>query len=254
MSDTAGTRSDAFVDQLLLEAGMDDDGRLRPALVELRALADTAPEPSAATAALMAPAGAAGPAASDAAPAAAEEAPRVDELAARRKVKRRIALTTLSVAVSLSAGGAVAAASDQGIRDSFKQLNHTITAFVTGAAPSPAGHQTGQPGAPLPTAPAGTAPAGTVPARTAPGGPAPVPADPAEATQPAAVPPSDSAVAGETPAGQPTSPGKPAEVPAPGTLPDAVPGHVADGLGKPPEVPVPSELPLPGNLPSVPLP
>jgi hypothetical protein len=253
MSDTAGTRSDAFVDELLLEAGMDDDGRLRPALVELRALAGTAPEPSAAIAALMAPAGAAGPAAS--VPSAApEESPRVDELAARRRAKRRIALTTLSVAVSLSAGGAVAAASDQGIRDSFKQLNHTITAFVTGAAPSPAGHQTGQPAAPLPTAPAGTAPAGTAPADTAPGGPASVPVDPAEGTQAAAVPPSDSAVAAETPAGQPTSPGKPGDVPAPGTLPGAVPGHVADGLGKPPEVPVPSEVPLPGNLPSVPLP
>jgi hypothetical protein len=255
MSDTAGTRSDAFVDQLLLEAGMDDDGRLRPALVELRALAETAPEPSAAIAALMAPAGtteAAGPAAP--VPAAPEESPRVDELAARRKVKRRIALTTLSVAVSLGAGGAVAAASDQGIRDSFKQLNHTITAFVTGAGASPAGHQTGQPAAPLPTEPAGTSAAGTSPAGTVPGGPASVPADPAEGTQPAAVPPSDSAVAAETPAGQPTSPGKPGDVPAPGTLPDTVPGHVADGLGKPPEVPVPSEVPLPGNLPSVPLP
>lgn len=249
MSDTAGTRSDAFVDQLLLEAGMDDDGRLRPALLELRALADTAPEPSAAIAALMAPAGAAGPAASDAAPAAPEESPRVDELAARRKVKRRIALTTLSVAVSLSAGGAVAAASDQGIRESLTQLNHTITSFVTGAAPSPAGQQPGQPAAPLPTTPAVTAPAGSAPV-----GPASVPADPAEATQPAAVPPSDSAVAPGTPAGQPDSPGKSAEVPAPGTLPGAVPGHVADGLGKPPEVPVPSEVPLPGNLPSVPLP
>lgn len=252
MSDTAGTRSDAFVDQLLLEAGMDDDGGLRPALVELRALADTAPEPSAAIAALMVPAGAAGPAAP--APAAPEEAPRVDELAARRRTKRRIALTTLSVAVSLSAGGAVAAASDQGIRESLTHLNHTITAFVTGAAPSPSGQQTGQPAAPLPTEPAGTTPAGTAPAGTAPGGPASVPADPAEGTHPAAVPPSDSAVAAETPAGQPTSPGKPGDVPAPGTLPGAVPGHVADGLGKPPEVPVPSEVPLPGNLPSVPLP
>ncbi|OAE03227.1 hypothetical protein [Arthrobacter sp. OY3WO11] len=255
MSDTAGTRSDAFVDQLLLEAGMDDDGRLRPALLELRALADSAPEPSAAIAALMAPAGtaeAADPALSG--PAAPDEDPRVDELAARRRAKRRIALTTLSVVVSLSAGGAVAAASDQGLRDSLTQLNHTITSFVTGAAPSPAGHQTGQPAAPLPTAPAGTAPAGTVPSGTAPGGPTSVPADPAEATQPAAVPPSDSAVVPGAPAGQPASPGKRGDVPVPGTLPDTVPGHVANGLGKAPEVPVPSEVPLPGNLPSVPLP
>lgn len=252
MSDTAGTRSDAIVDELLLEAGMDDDGRLRPALLELRALADIAPEPSAAIAALMAPAGAAAPAAPG--PAAPQESPRVDELAARRRAKRRIALTTLSVAVSLGAGGAVAAASDQGIRDSLTQLNHTITSFVTGSGASPAGHQGEQPAAPLPTAPAGTAPAGTAPAGTAPGGPASVPGDPAEATQPAAAPPSDGAVAPETPAGQPVTPGKPGDVPASGVVPENVPGHVADGLGKAPEVPVPSQVPLPGNLPSVPLP
>ncbi|MFN3924583.1 MAG: hypothetical protein ACK4K6_13150 [Pseudarthrobacter sp.] len=256
MSDTAGTRSDAFVDELLLEAGMDDDGRLRPALLELRALADTAPEPSAAIAALMAPAGAAAPAAAGAAPcpAAPQEPPRVDELAARRRAKRRIALTTLSVAVSLGAGGAVAAASDQGIRDSLTQLNHTITSFVTGSGASPAGHQSEQPAAPLPTAPDATAPAGTAPAGTEPGGPASVPGDAAEATQPAAVPPSDAAVVPETPAGQGTTPGKPGDVPAPGTVPENVAGHVADGLGKAPEVPVPSQVPLPGNLPSVPLP
>lgn len=256
MSDTAGTRSDAFVDELLLEAGMDDDGRLRPALLELRALADTAPEPSAAIAALMAPAGAAAPAAAGAAPcpAAPQEPPRVDELAARRRAKRRIALTTLSVAVSLGAGGAVAAASDQGIRDSLTQLNHTITSFVTGSGASPAGHQSEQPAAPLPTAPDATAPAGTAPAGTEPGGPASVPGDAAEATQPAAVPPSDAAVVPETPAGQGTTPGKPGDVPAPGTVPENVAGHVADGLGKSPEVPVPSQVPLPGNLPSVPLP
>lgn len=252
MSDTAGTRSDAFVDELLLEAGMDDDGRLRPALLELRALADIAPEPSAAIAALMAPAGAAAPAAPG--PAAPQESPRVDELAARRRAKRRIALTTLSVAVSLGAGGAVAAASDQGIRDSLTQLNHTITSFVTGSGGSPAGHQGEQPAAPRPTAPAGTAPAGTAPSGTAPGGPASVPGDPAEATQPAAAPPSDGAVAPETPAGQPVTPGKPGDVPASGVVPENVPGHVADGLGKAPEVPVPSQVPLPGNLPSVPHP
>lgn len=258
MSDTAGTRSDAFVDELLLEAGMDDDGRLRPALLELRALADAAPEPSPAIAALMAPAGAAAPGASAAGaapcPAAPQESPRVDELAARRRAKRRIALTTLSVAVSLGAGGAVAAASDQGIRDSLTQLNHTITSFVTGSGASPAGHQGEQPAAPLPTAPTATAPAGTAPAGAAPGGPASVPGDPAEATHPSAAPPSDGAVAPETPPGQPASPGKPGDVPAPGAVPENVPGHVADGLGKAPEVPVPSQVPLPGNLPSVPLP
>ena len=107
MSDTAGTRSDAFVDQLLLEADMDDDGRLRPALLELRALADNPPAPSAEIAALMAPARAT----LESAPTATlDEVPRIDELAARRRAKRRLAVTTFSVALSLSAGGAVAAA------------------------------------------------------------------------------------------------------------------------------------------------
>ena len=251
MSDTAGSRSDGFVDQLLLEADMDDDGRLRPALLELRSLADTAPEPSAAIAALMVPAGgAAGAAAS--APAATDSAaldvPRMDELAARRRAKRRVALTTFSVAVALSAGGAVAAASDQGIRDSFKQLNHAVTSFVTGSGVAPAGHQAEEPAAPMPTVPAVTAPAGTPP-----GGPASIPAVPAPATQPAA-PPSNAPGAPETAAAQPTSPGKPGEVPAPETLPGAVPEHIAKGLGKSPEVPVPSQVPLPGTLPAVPLP
>lgn len=53
--------------------------------------------------------------------AALDVAPREDELAAHRRAKRRIALTTFSVAFLLSAGGAVAAASEQGIRDSFAQ-------------------------------------------------------------------------------------------------------------------------------------
>src|SRR5205085_613785 len=61
MSDTAGSRNHGAVDQLLLEAGMDDDGQLRHALVNLRALAAQAPEPSADIAALMAGASAAGP-------------------------------------------------------------------------------------------------------------------------------------------------------------------------------------------------
>ena len=214
MSDTAASRSDAFVNQLLLEAGMDDDARLRPALLELRELADAAPEPSAAVAALMAPAGAAAPQPV----ASVEDVPRADELAARRRAKRRLALTALSVAVSLSAGGAVAAASDQGIRESFTHLGHSITSFVTGSGGAPAGNRAEEPAAPLPANPAGPA---TAPA-TAPG----------------------QAV-----------PGKPADVPAAGTLPTAVPEDLADGLSRPPvPVPGPSDIPLPRTLPTVPVP
>lgn len=245
MSDTAAPRSEAFIDQLLLEADMDDDGRLRPALLELRALADAAPEPSAAIAALLAPAGTAatGPAAAPGSghAAAVEEVPYVDELAARRRSRRRIALTTLSVAVSLSAGGAVAAASDQGIRESFTQLNHVIASYVTGYGAAPAGNRAEDPAAPLPRVPAGTA--------TVPAAPAPAPA----AESPAELPSSEPTVS-ESVQEQAAAPGKPAEVPAPDTLPTAVPEDLTDGLGRPPAtVPAPSDIPLPGTLPAVPL-
>ncbi|HEU4668682.1 MAG TPA: hypothetical protein VFS79_13575 [Arthrobacter sp.] len=239
MSDTAASRSDAFVNQLLLEAGMDDDGQLHSALLELRALADATPEPSAAVAALMAPAGAAAPQ-----PATLDEVPRTDELAARRRTKRRLALTTLSVAVSLSAGGAVAVASDQGIRESFTQLGHSITSFVTGSGGAPAGNQAEEPAAPLPANPAGPA---TAPA------PAPAPDHAPAGELPESVP-SGGPTVPETGPG-PAAPDKPADIPASGTLPTGVPEDVADGLSRPNvSVPGPSDIPLPRTLPPVPLP
>lgn len=245
MSDTAASRSDAFVNQLLLEAGMDDDAQLRPALLELRALADAPPAPSAAIAALMNPAAAMDPAAAPQRDATLEEVPRTDELAARRRAKRRLALTTFSVAVSLSAGGAVAVASDQGIRDSFTQLGHSITSFVTGSGGAPASNQAEDPAAPVPANPAGPA---TVPAVPAPE-PDPVPAG----ELPAGVPSRGSTVP-ETAPGD-AAPGKPADVPASGTLPTAVPEDLADGLSRPPvPVPGPTDIPLPRTLPPVPLP
>ncbi|MCQ6269626.1 hypothetical protein M8J71_03870 [Pseudarthrobacter sp. R1] len=251
MSDTAGSRGGS-VDQLLLEADLDGDTQLRPVLLELQALASDAPEPSAELLAMMAGANAGLGADPEVAEAAIAAAP-ADELAARRRAKRRTTLTALSVAVSLSAGGAVAAASDQSIRESFTQLNQAVTSFITGSGGAPAGHQADQPAVPVPESPAGTGPAGTAPAGTAPAGPTSIPADPAAATQPTA-PPSDGPVAPETAASQPTSPGKPGEVPALETLPGAVPEHIANGLGGSPEVRVPPQVPLPATLPAVPLP
>ena len=246
MSDTAGFR-DGSVDQLLLEADLDGDTQLRPVLLELQALGSAAPEPSAELLALMAGANAGLSADPEAAEDALASAP-ADELAARRRAKRRVTLTALSVAVSLSAGGAVAAASDQSIRESFTQLNQAVTSFITGTGGAPADHQVEQPAAPSPNTPAGAEPAATAPA-----GPTSIPADPAAATQPT-VPPSNGPVAPETAASQPTSPGKPGEVPASETLPGAVPEHIADGLGGSREVPVPPQVPLPATLPAVPLP
>ncbi len=66
MSDISSSRDQRIIDELLADAGMDDDGELRPVLLELRALAADSPRPSAAVEALMAPAAmlAAAPAAS----------------------------------------------------------------------------------------------------------------------------------------------------------------------------------------------
>ncbi len=251
MSDTAGSRSDGFVDQLLLEAGLDDDGQLHPALLQLRALGAVTPEPSAEVAALMqraegvaasnsaATPAAAAPVETAAAPAAAP----LDELAARRRAKRRVTLTALCVAVSLSAGGAVAAASNQGFRDSFSQFNHAVTSFVTGSAGVPAGHQADEPAAPLPASPAAPVTEATLPAAPGPAG------------QPAEVTPSNAPAPPETAAGQAAAPGKPTDLPAAEDLATAVPDDLTNGVGQPPQVPVPgaSELPLPGTLPAVPL-
>lgn len=245
MSDNAASRSDGFVDQLLLEAGLDDDGQLRPALLELRAFAGPAPEPSAEVAALMAgtasagaaPAGTASAGAGQAA--ALDEVPPVDELAARRRTRRRVALTTLSVAISLGAGGAVAAASDQGFRDSFTHINQAITSFVTGAGAAPAGDEAVEPARPaeVPAAPA-----------TDPAMPAPTLA----AERPAVPAPSGPTAADGAP-GQAAVPDKPAADPSK-TLPSAVPGDITEGMGRPTvPVPEPSDLPLPESLPAVPL-
>ncbi|MGO4236978.1 hypothetical protein [Pseudarthrobacter sp. YAF2] len=252
MSDTAGSRNDGVVDQLLLEAGLGDDGQLRDALLDLRSLAAGAPEPSADIAALMSGASTGAPATTvlpAAAPAETSMLPTgkpADELAARRKAKRRITLTTLSVAASLAAGGAVAAASDQGFRDSFSQLNHAVTSFVTGSTAAPAGKKGGE--APVP-GPAATRPAAASP-EAVPAAPATAPAPGGVASPSAAVRP------GSTPThGSSASPAqKPAGVPAEPSLPTDVPGDVRKGLEQASKlpVPVPTEIPLPGKATDAP--
>ncbi|MDQ0730565.1 hypothetical protein [Arthrobacter sp. B1I2] len=252
MSDTAGPRNDGTVNQLLLEAGMDDDGQLRHALANLRALAAETPEPSAEVAALMAGRSTARPAVTAVRPAAEPTATSVlpagqsaDELAARRKTKRRITLTTFSVAASLAAGGAVAAASDQGFRESFTQLNHAVTSFVAGSTVGPTGHDAKQVPAPLPAAPRPPATSG----------PDAIPAAPAQASAPAgATPSSIPARPGNTPS-HGAAAQKPGEIPAEPALPATVPEDVRKGLEQGPKlpVPVPTEIPLPRKAPDVPL-
>lgn len=256
MSDTAGSRNTGAVDQLLLEAGMDDDGQLRDALLNLHALAAEAPAPSAEIAALMAGPSAAATTflpvitATEAGAGqrrAGQPSPGkpADELAARRRAKRRITLTTLSVAASLAAGGAVAAASDQGFRDSLSQLNHAVTSFVTGSAVAPVHNDPTRVQVPVPAAPrtSTTSSADAVP-------PAPAPASAPAAAAPSSVP----AQQGNTP-GHGAPPQKPAEVPADPALPTDVPEDVRKGLEQGPKLPVPlpTEIPLPGKAPDVPL-
>lgn len=242
MSDTAGFRTNgsrdgASVDQLLQEAGMDDDGTLRPMLLDLQALAAERPAPSDAVAALMVPA-AMVPAAMVPATlmsAGALPAP-TDELAARRRARRRVALTTLSVAVSLAAGGAVAVASDQGLRDSIGHVNQAVSSFVAAVGGRPV--QT-----PVQT-----------PVPTGPGAPATVPTAPSVTHAPTAPPASD---ARQNP--QPTpSPSNPAAVPQPdlrgpgSVAPDVpavpgVPGVPLNGEGLPLPATPPVQLPGPGR-------
>jgi hypothetical protein len=244
MSDTAGSRNGGIVDQLLLESELDDDGGLRPVLLELRALAGDQPEPSAAVAALMSPAlkrpalltavtpaagqrEAAGPA-SQPAPAAAGAV--TDELAARRRAKRRITLTSLSVAVSLAAGGAVAAASDQGIRDTIGQLNHAVTSFVTTGNGGPANPPAETP-VQVPNAPGGS---GSVPAPTAPVLPEPAATTPVPGTTHR---PHDLPV--------PASPAVPLpELPVPDHVAPGVPGLPATGEEHPTVPPLPATPPV----------
>lgn len=250
MSDTAGTRSEGFVDQLLADAGMDDDSQLRPALLQLRALGDGVPEPSPAVAALLQRAGTA-VAAENAAPAADNAAPAMgtgqlpaplDELAARRRAKRRAALTALALGVSLTAGGAVAAASDQGIRDSFTKLNHAVTLFVTGTGPAAEPDPS-----PAPAQPAAPAPAG-------PAGPGSVPTVPPVVEAPAAAPPSDVPAAPRDVPSQGGHSSQPADVPGSAPMPSVLPPEVTDKLPQRPQVPLPEtpQLPLPTTVPAVP--
>lgn len=113
----------------------------------------------------------------------------VDELAARRRSKRRLPLTAFSVAVALAAGGAAAAASDEGVRHTLGNVHHAVTFFVGTLTTGTGGHSADQPA----TGPGGTpdapspTPTASVPAPAGGGaasggqqgeGPTPVPAAP----------------------------------------------------------------------------
>lgn len=245
MSDISSSRDQQIIDDLLADAGMDDDGDLRPLLLELRALAADSPRPSAEVEALMAPAAmlAAVPAsaAASAAPAvsaAASAAPAVDELAARRRRKSRLPLTALSVAAALAAGGAAAAASDEHFRHTLGNVRHAVT-FIVGTMTPGGGGKT--PSQPAPDT-GGTVPGTSAPA---PASPVPSPADGGSVPggQSGGSTPADSATHSPTKPGTPglTMPAKPDP-----RNPGSIPGHgqlpTVKPLPSPPVSPDPSGL------------
>lgn len=179
-----GRHDQQAIDFLLADAGLTGDADLRTELLELRSLANTAPPmPSAAVRALMVSSPAAatqqitatqqisatqrittadGPVASAGAPTAvlatvaAESAPAndlpVDELAARRRKKRRTAIAGLAVAVSLAGGATAAVASEGGLPGAFQHLGGAAIGSVVSQL------NPGSGSAPQPDAPAGTSP------------------------------------------------------------------------------------------------
>ena len=135
MSEKPANDAAAGIDRLLAEAGLRDAADLRGELLELRALAEVRPEPSAQLQALMVP-GAVLRHAEDPATDSTAAAP-VDELSARRS-RRRLAVTAVAVAASLAAGATAAAASDGGIPAALSHLGEAVGTVVAKVLPAPA--------------------------------------------------------------------------------------------------------------------
>lgn len=165
MSEKSASCGEQGVDRLLAEAGLDEAYEIRTELLELRALASTRPQPSAAVQALMAPAGAAIAPVSSVeaaeavapfgAPSRAAAAP-VDELAARRRKKARLTFAAVAVAASLAAGATAAAASEGGIPGTIEHLGAVVGSVVSQLTPGSGGNAPQQQGThpelvPMPT-------------------------------------------------------------------------------------------------------
>ena len=165
---TDGHTGEQAVDRLLADSGLDDARDIRAELLELRSLASTAPPPSAAVRALMISDRAASSRSTTAEVASATAgAPTAvltsvqgstdstptdptptDELAARRRRKRRTAIAGLAVAVSLAGGATAAAASEGGIPGAFQHLGSTIGSVVSQLTPGSGNGSRQNPGSP----------------------------------------------------------------------------------------------------------
>lgn len=142
MSEKSASFGEQGIDRLLAEAGLDEAYEIRTELLELRALAGSRPQPSAAVQALMVSARVA------AAP--------VDELAARRRKKGRLTFAAVAVAASLAAGATAAAASDGGIPGTIEHLGVVVGSVVSQFSPGSGGKAPQQQGTrpepgPMPT-------------------------------------------------------------------------------------------------------
>ncbi|MGR0161895.1 hypothetical protein [Paenarthrobacter nitroguajacolicus] len=241
-----GRHDQQAIDHLLADSGLTGDTELRAELLELRSLASTAPVASDAVRALMAGSQVAvteqiaatqhittadGPAASSGAPTAvlAAVAPEsvpgsapVDELAARRRKKRRTAIAGLAVAVSLAGGATAAVASEGGLPGAFEHLGSAIGSVVLQLTPGP----------------------GNVPQQ---GGPAGTPSDQQPVREE-----SEPTPAQNQPEQAPAAPGSPA-VPAPGPQPGGTAQHTPNTPKAPQhEDPGNGIIPSPPALPVTP--
>lgn len=218
MSEKSASCGEHGIDRLLAEAGLDEAYEIRNELLELRALANNRPQPSAEVQALMTPARV------SAVPVAA--AP-IDELAARRRKKSSMAFAAVAVAASLAAGATAAAASDGGIQGTIEHLGAVVGSVVSQLTPGSGGkapQQQGTRSEPMPTRET-SVPVTPTPAPTSPDAP--------------------SSTAHPTP-----------HATAPGSQPDPREGlrDIAKGLPEPVTIPTPAltgpTLPLPTPVPS----
>ncbi|UKA58580.1 hypothetical protein [Arthrobacter sp. FW306-2-2C-D06B] len=182
MSEKSASCGEQGVDRLLAEAGLDEAYEIRTELLELRALASTRPQPSAAVQALMVSARVATApveaveAAEAVAPfeaASAAAAAPIDELAARRRKKARLTFAAVAVAASLAAGATAAAASEGGIPGTIEHLGAVVGSVVSQLTPGSGGNAPQQQGThpelvPMPTQGTGN-PASPSPESSSPG-------------------------------------------------------------------------------------
>ncbi|MBD1542083.1 hypothetical protein G9E11_07450 [Arthrobacter sp. IA7] len=245
MSVTPAGREEGEIQAILLDSGLEDDADLRRSLEELRGLAqDSAPQPRADLAALLAH----GASASDVAaqgPAMRRAASNVASLELHRRNRQRRMGFVVGAAVVGAMGlgaGAVAASSE----DFRNNVGHTVvrifqpTSETTAPTPVPTS-PAGIPAAPAPTV-AAPKPSvtGTAASPSAPVAPAQTDPAPAKGSS------NSSAANGsarDAAKGQAPTPGRPSQLPT-------VPGSGA--APKLPAKPLPAVPTLPGGMPTVP--